>query len=195
MVIIKLMEKKLYWNSTVSIWYHIGTLLEPICLGCFWHGCSRTPCPLLTESQQNEKRAKLKKWNKKAEHLRSKGVEVRLMRECEWSNIVKDISDTETRMPRILKQDDEESLLKAIQNDEVFGFALCSISSDSNNIDKMQEMGYLFPPIIQRKEMNFADASESIKPFIKHKNKNKKVVSVIQTYNAQDQLIMTPIIR
>ena len=145
----------------------------------------------MTPKQHNN----LNKWNKKAEELRSKGVEVRLMRECEWKNTLKNVTETPTRMPRILKQDTEESLLEAIKNDEVFGFAVCSISTDPKDIDKMQKMGYLFPPIIQRKEMNFAEANDVMKPLIKQKNKNKKVTSVIQTYNAEDQLIMTPIIR
>ena len=145
----------------------------------------------MTSKQRN----KLEKWNKKAEELRSKGVEVRLMRECEWKNTLKNVTETPTRMPRILKQDSEESLLEAIKNDEVFGFALCSVSTDPKDIDKMQTIGYLFPPIIQRKEMNFAEANDVMKPLIKQKNKNKKVTSVIQTYNAEDQLIMTPIIR
>ena len=70
-----------------------------------------------------------------------------------------------------------------------------SINIHPEQVAKMEKMGYLFPPIIQRREMNFAEACESIQPFIKEKNKNKKAVSVIQTYNAQDQLIMTPIIR
>ena len=145
----------------------------------------------MTPKQRN----KLQKWNKKAEELRSKGVEVRLMRECEWKNTLKNVTETPTRMPRILKQDTEESLLEAIKNDEVFGFALCSISTDPKDIAKMEKMGYLFPPIIQRKEMNFAEANDVMKPLIKQKNKNKKIKTVIQTYNAQDQLIMTPIIR
>ena len=158
-------------------------------LGCYWHGCKCIPN--MTPKQRN----RLQKWNKKAEELRSNGVEVRLMRECEWKNILPSITETQTRMPRILKHDTEESLLEAIKNDEVFGFAVCSISTDSKDIEKMEKMGYLFPPIIQRQEINFAEACESIKPLIKQKNKNKKVETVVQTYNAQDQLIMTPIIR
>ena len=145
----------------------------------------------MTKKQQRE----LEKWNKKAAHLRSKGVEVRLMRECEWKHVLKTISDTPTRMPRILKVDTEESLLEAIKNDEVFGFAMCSVSTDPNDIAKMEKVGYLFPPIIQRKEMNFDEASEVMKSFMKEKNKKKKTRTVVQTYNAQDQLIMTPLIR
>ena len=145
----------------------------------------------MTPKQRNN----LNKWNKKAEELRSKGVEVRLMRECEWKHVLENVSETQTRMPRILKQDTEESLLEAIKNDEVFGFAVCSISTDPNDIVKMEKNGYLFPPVIQRKEMNFAEACDSIKPFIKRKNKNKKIKTVIQSYNAEDQLLMTPIIR
>ena len=157
--------------------------------GCHWHGCYCLP--KLTKRQQDQ----LKKWNDKAAELRSKGVEVKLMRECEWKTMVKNISETKTRMPRILKEDDERSLLEAIKNDEIFGFAVCSISTDPKDIVKMEKQGYLFPPIIQRREMNFDEASEVMKPFIKQRNKHKKAVSVIQSYNGTNQLIMSPIIR
>ena len=98
-------------------------------------------------------------------------------------------------MPRILKIDTEKTLLEAIKNDEIFGFALCSVSTDPKDIVKMEKMGYLFPPVIQRHEIDFSQASDVMKDFIKPKNKNKKVRAVIQTYNAEDQLIMTPLIR
>lgn len=62
------------------------------------------------------------------------------MRECVWDKRLKDeahISETETKMPRILKADTELTLLDAIKNDEVFGFAVCSVRTDSKDIDKM----------------------------------------------------------
>ena len=63
------------------------------------------------------------------------------MRECVWDKKLENepiISETETQMPRILKKNDtEETLLNAIKNDEVFGFAVCSIRTDSEDIEQM----------------------------------------------------------
>ena len=62
------------------------------------------------------------------------------MRECVWDKKLKNerhISETKTKMPRILKTDTEATLLEAIKNDEVFGFAICSVKTKSNDIAKM----------------------------------------------------------
>ena len=63
-----------------------------------------------------------------------------MMKECEWDKFLKNhpnVRNTETRMPRILKTDTEESLLEAIRSDSVYGFALCSVRSNPEDIDKM----------------------------------------------------------
>ena len=62
------------------------------------------------------------------------------MRECVWDKKLKNdaqISETETKMARILKTDTEETLLNAIKNDEVFGFAVCSVRTHNSDIEKM----------------------------------------------------------
>ena len=82
----------------------------------------------------------MKKWEVKKRHLQSKGVELRVMKSCQWKQIIKTIKNTKTRMPRILKTDTEESLLQSILTDEIFGFALCSVATNPNEISKMEEV-------------------------------------------------------
>ena len=120
------------------------------------------------------------------------------MRECVWDKKLKSdvhISETETKMARILKTDTEETLLNAIKNDEVFGFALCSVRTDESDIEKMVKHGYLFPPVIKKQEVKFSDACDAIQPFIRQKNKNKTAKTLIQTYNGDNLFIMTPTLK
>ena len=43
-------------------------------------------------------------------------------------------------MARILNIDTEETLLQSIRQDEVFGFAVCSVATDPNEIAKMEKV-------------------------------------------------------
>ena len=81
-----------------------------------------------------------KKWETKQRSLRARGVEVRMMKECTWDRLMKNdpsIYEADTRMARILKNDTEQTLLEAINNDSIFGFAVCSVKTNPDDIDKM----------------------------------------------------------
>ena len=81
-----------------------------------------------------------KKWETKQRSLRAHGVEVRMMKECTWDRLMKNdpsIYEADTRMARILKNDTEQTLLEAINNDSIFGFAVCSVKTNPDDIDKM----------------------------------------------------------
>ena len=65
------------------------------------------------------------------------------MRECDWLKLLEtdpNIKQMKTRMSRILQKDTEESLLEAIKNEEVFGFAICTVRTDPQDIAKMEEV-------------------------------------------------------
>ena len=103
-------------------------------LGCFFHGCS------CIKKRTRAQMKAVEKWEKKKRHLQSKKVEIKLMRECTWDMKLKNephISQTKTKMARILKNDTEETLLEAIRNDEIFGFAVCSVKTDPSDIEQM----------------------------------------------------------
>ena len=81
-----------------------------------------------------------KKWETKQRSLRARGVDVRMMKECTWDRLMKNdpsIYEADTRMARILKNDTEQTLLEAINNDSIFGFAVCSVKTNPDDIDKM----------------------------------------------------------
>ena len=85
----------------------------------------------------------VEKWEAKKKRLLSKGVKIELMRECDWLKLLEtdpNVSRMETRMPRILQNDTEESLLEAIKNDKVFGFAKCDVRTDPQDIAKMEKV-------------------------------------------------------
>ena len=102
--------------------------------GCYVHGC-------LCQRKRTLKQIEAaKKWEAKQRTLRAKGVEVRMMKECTWDRLIKNdpsIYESETRMARILKNDTEQTLLEAINNDSIFGFAVCSVRTNPDDIDKM----------------------------------------------------------
>lgn len=63
-----------------------------------------------------------------------------MMKECEWDRMLKNdrsVHEADTRMARILKTDTEQSLLQAIKNNSIFGFAVCSVKTNPSDIDKM----------------------------------------------------------
>ena len=69
------------------------------------------------------------------------------------------------------------------------------MAPSSHFIEFIFKRGFLFPPIVQRSQIDFSEACCAMKQFIKAKDQKKKSTSIIQTYNAKDQLIMTPILK
>ena len=63
------------------------------------------------------------------EELQTAGYKVRIMWECEWDQLLPRVNRTPTSMSRILLRDDETTLLNAIKNEEIFGFAVCSVET------------------------------------------------------------------
>ena len=68
------------------------------------------------------------------------------MRECKWKKMKASIGSFPTEMARILENDNESSLLNAIQKDEVFGFVVADIETPQDLIDSYGS--FLFPPVI-----------------------------------------------
>ena len=134
----ELVEKKLFSNLTVINLFP-STLFLQLSLGCYFHGCSCLKKRTIKQIKANEL------WEKKKQVLRSKGVEVRMMKECIWDKLLKNsnVNCTETKMARILKTDTEETLLQAIRDDSIFGFAVCSVKTRKSDIDEMIKVNKL----------------------------------------------------
>ena len=102
------------------------------------------------------------------------------MRECEWKRIVHTHRNVQTSFPRILANDNEETLLAQIQQENVFGFVVCDVETDDSVAQDLCSNGFLFPPVITRQVID----DRHLSPFMKarHLEENEKTTksTVIQ---------------
>ena len=119
-----------------------------------------------------------------------------VMRECVWKQKIKQIPMMETDMPRILQNDNEETLLDAIESGDVFGFCTVDVSTPLNIINERKAAGFLFPPIIKRMVIEEQHMSDYTKQqFENQRRKLKKDETVVQTYHADQIFVMTEMVR
>jgi len=104
-------------------------------LGCRWHGCTcirkRTADVVKKAEQTNKRRIALEK----------EGYTVKVMRECDWDNLIQqeDVQKIPTRMANILKSDNEASLLESVKNGHIFGYLRCSVKSPESFIERLEK--------------------------------------------------------
>ena len=110
------------------------------------------------------------KWRKQRRYLKNKGLK--------------------TQIGRILERDNEESLLKAIQKEEVYGFIACDVTTQRELIDQFQAAGFNFPPVITKFELSEEHLSEYMKSRYDQEEKSPSE-TVIQRYHGQNVLLMT----
>ena len=115
------------------------------------------------------------------------------MRECQWTEMKKRITFPETEMPRIFINDSQESLLAAIQREEVFGFILADVRTPADVRDRFGS--FLFPPIIKRCNINAGHLSSYMKKVIEEEGKPLDYNTLVQVYNCKQELLMTPIVK
>ena len=115
------------------------------------------------------------------------------MRECQWTKMKKRMTFPETEIPRIFLNDSEETLLAAIQRDEVFGFVVADVRTPADVRDRFGS--FLFPPIIKRCDINVNHLSPFMKKVIEEEGKTVHYNTLVQTYNCKNELLMTPLIK
>ena len=98
-------------------------------------------------------------------------------------------------MGRILQNDTQASLLRAIEHDDIWGFAVCDITTPDDVIEDMTGNGFLFPPVIQRMDVDEKTMSNYMKSRFIEEQKKMSVSTVVQTFHGEQQLIMTPLLR
>ena len=157
-------------------------------LGCKYHpGCC------IPDDDIDGAEKKRKTWNEKSEYFKSTGV-LHIMRECEWKRQLKYHRSIETKLGRILSYDNETTLLKAIVDNTVFGFLQCDVTTPKHLIQEYQDANFLFPMVIQRMELSV----EHLSPYMKKRYEQEKKspdMTVVQTYNGENQFVMTPIVQ
>ena len=100
-----------------------------------------------------------------------------------------------TKLGLVLQQNEtEDDVIAAIKADEVFGFVVADVVTDDDVIQKWEKDGFLFPPCIQRMQLDM----EHLSPFMaqQYQNANQEPHStVIQSYNAKQVLLMTEMVK
>ena len=89
----------------------------------------------------------------------------------------------------------KNTLLKAIENEEVFGYIRCDVTSPEAMIEKHLKNGFLFPPIISRKVIG----DDMLSPFMKELTEKRKSIrptkSPVQTYHGKNLFLFTPLVK
>ena len=84
--------------------------------------------------------------------------------------------------------------MKAIRDEEVFGFIRCDVTSPDAMIQKHLKNGFLFPPVITKQVIS----DDMLSPFMKQlhdKTPKKSDLSPIQTYHGTDLFLFTPLVK
>ena len=97
-------------------------------------------------------------------------------------------------MGNILQKDTSSSLLEAIRQKTVFGFAVCDVTTEPELISKISGNGFLFPPVIQRLDVDETMMSQYMKSRFIEEGVPMKKTTVVQTFNCKQQLLMTPLL-
>ena len=158
-------------------------------LGCRYHpGCC------IEDDKIDEAEKKREVWNKKKRFFESRGV-LHTMRECNWRKILKTHDlPLSTSIPRILKRDNQRTLLQAITDNQVFGFIKCDIHTPTEIIEADLAQGYLFPPVIQRMTLE----EQHLSPYMLERyteDQRSPAETVVQTYNGTQLFVFTPVVQ
>ena len=151
--------------------------------GCRYHpGCCVSDADIKGAATLRER------WNRKKKYCESQGKMI-VINECKWEPI-----ECDTEMGRInYVTETPDKLLEGILSGELFGFAVCDVTSDQDfQTDYLS--GHLFPPIFRKEKLS----KEFLSPLMRqrYETKNKRLdTSVIQTFNGRQLLLMTPLIQ
>ena len=118
---------------------------------------------------------------------------LRVMRECEWKRLLETMEKPVTQMGRILCKDNEDSLLQAILNGEVFGFIEADISTPDSVIEEMGD--FVFPPVFVRTEISEEMLCPYMRERLEQENKKPPQETIVQCYNAKGQLLITDLVK
>ena len=113
-----------------------------------FNGCRYHPGCCVPDSDINNAAELRERWNRKKKYCESQGKLI-VINECQWKPY-----DCKTEMGRInYVNEHPDDLLKGILSGELFGFAVCDVTSDLDfQADYLS--GHLFPPIIRREKLS-----------------------------------------
>ena len=88
-----------------------------------------------------------------------------------------------------------ETLIQAIKNGEVYGFAVIDITTPKQIIDQHLRDSFLFPPIIQRRNIDESYLSDYMKKCYKSEGKKCDMETVVQGYSGRNIFALTTLIQ
>ena len=129
----------------------------------------------------------------KKQDLKSQGKLI-VKRECEWfRELAMMETRPETEMARILEQDNEQSLLEAIQAGSIYGFAVCDVESSNEFVEQYKD--FLFPPVIKHEIITNDHVSGYMQRRVAEEERKLDFKTVVQVYNGQQLFLMTDIVK
>ena len=156
-------------------------------LGCYHHpGCC------ISDSSIPDAAKKRSVWEFKSQFLRSQGV-LHVMRGCEWKQLLRSMEPPKTQMSNILVRDDEKSLLEEIRKGEIYGFAVCDVTTPVELIKKMGN--FMFPPIIDRKDITEDMLSPYMKQRLLETDRKPPKSAIVQVYNGKQILVLSSLLQ
>ena len=87
------------------------------------------------------------------------------------------------------------TLVQAIANGEIYGFAVIDISTPQQIIDQHLRDSFLFPPIIQRKCIDESYLSDFMKKCYNNEGKKCDMETVVQAYSGKNIFALTTLIQ
>jgi hypothetical protein len=168
-------------NGVQHFFEYLGCFFHPNCpfVDCKSHGVGSDPV-----------------WKIKKSFLKSQGV-LHTIRGCEWQKIVRTLNlryHPTPDLPQIMNSfGSEKNIIDGIADNELFGFAVVDVNCPSRVFEAIKWLN--FPPIIQRQLIT----EDMISPYMlgRCKDRNYKLPqsTLIQTFNAKQILLYTPLIR
>ena len=113
--------------------------------------------------------------------------------ECQWDAMVK--PNVQTQMPRILFEDNQTTLLKAITDGSVYGFVTCDVETPAELQQEFDDAGFLFPFLVQKMEIDERHLSPYMKSRFLMQDRKVKAKTVVQTFNATQIFLHTELVR
>ena len=173
------------WVSSINYFKS----LKDILIGCKFHpGCCIPDSQIENADKQREQ------WEEKSNFFNKHGVLI-VMRECAWKRFKSSQLNLphNTALVNVLHVDDETSLLKGIEDNSLFGFLKCDVTTPTELIEEYEQAGYLFPPVIQRATIT----EEMLSPYMRQRYLEEAKTpseTVIQSYHGKQVFVMSTMV-
>ena len=165
--------------------------------GCHVHPDCPYNCNTKSILSENDIRKRRITWERKKEYFDQPPRKILItQRSCIWAGEKHDLDLTSlpsTSMPRVLCNDNVDTLIEAIKNDEVFGFVVCDVSTPEEL--RASYGKFFFPPIFRHEDIDESMVSGYMMRRVKEEKRKLGSKTVLQCYNGEQLLVFTPLLK